>query len=265
MTLTRGAAVFAAVLVAGTAAGQFSAGFGLTSFQSFDGIGVDGSPLTFYSNYNGAYNIDKDDIFLPERTLISNSFVADTSALPSIDSMQTMTTVAGQSSDTRFELSWDLSADVDLGDTFDPAGRLQTAPLRGAGGGRLLLTEDAQVRITVDFGAIGMVGEGLANGSVNNFAEITFGGDVPSPFTTGYGRAVNVPSGFSIDFDIDAGEEILFGWDMNFSVDILDGQTNGLTGWNQAAFGSMVIEVIPAPASFSLLAIGGFCATRRRR
>lgn len=253
------------MMFAGVAQGQFDMSYGLTTFQTFDAYNIDGSGLIGFSNYNGQYSIDKDDIFLVDRTVISNTFVADTAGLPSLDSMQTMTTIAGQASEDRFELSWDLSADVDLGANFDPNGQLQTVPMRGEGGAHIRLENDARLRMTFSSSASGLVGENLAGGSVNNYAELTFGGDVPNPFSTGFGRVVDVPNGFVVEFDAQANDQISLDWDINFSVDIFNGQTNGLAGWNQASMGSVVIEVIPAPASGSLLALAGLAAARRRR
>lgn len=254
---------------AGSAQAQISytltdVGTELTASNFFDADGQFSVTPGFDMGAN--FTMNRHRYLLDDYTSIPNSFSFDAASFPSINSFETVNDVAGQASAERFEIGWNVASAASFPTSVDPDMEFGSFQLTGALGGQLTFTEDTTIRISYEGIASGLVGEGLAGGGINNFAKFEFyGSAIQNPFSAGFGTAVDITNAFSVEIDVLAGSQLFVEYQIEstqFSSAVLAG---GLREWDQASSGSMSIEVIPAPASGSLLALAGLAAARRRR
>jgi len=268
---------------AGAAQGQFTYpinGFSGTEpgleVSSIQSIRWDGNAVNQQFSFGESSSFFSFNQFLtqPTRTEISETIALDTTAYPSIDRYESSKTFAGETSDTRLEISWDTEYWVDLTDTPDLATGNPFVVMRPVGqetlrGSVLRFDEDTRIRISFDTSVGGTVGAGRdfgTAGAVDNSVLFSFDGDaIPNAFTAGAGEATDLGSSFVVEFDVLAGADLNIGFTMDNDLNrpaILDDGLRHINQWNR---GSLVIEVVPAPASAGVLAMGGLVAVRRRR
>jgi len=240
--------------------------------QSIYGVQWDGNPFDLQFNFGTSSPIISSNLFLqPTRTVIQDSYNVDATNYSSIEQLNSSVEFAGETASERFELSWDTSIQYEFADTISPADTtlgLFTTHMGSPSGLTLDITEDTRLRITFDADLSGMLGAELGgSGAVSNLAFFGFGGSaVPNAFTAGDGIATDVGSSFMVEFDVSAGTDLDIDFWLDNSVSSADAVlVDGFTQLNQINRGSLVIEVVPAPASAGVLAMGGLVAVRRRR
>jgi hypothetical protein len=265
----------AAIALAGAAQGQIdyntASGPDDIEVESYVYTEWDGG-FEFHTSFGTDFGyLDTEEFFKPTRTTIVDNFNLNAADYPSIDQLDSKVELTGETRSDFFEFSWDLAYRADFADSIDTSGAselfISTVRTYGPQGIRLRFDEDAEIRISLDVELGGMVGEELGSaGVLSNLAVFTFGGDaLPNAFSAGAGVANDLGSSFTGDFDVAAGDELdLTFWIDNF-METGAVLTDGFTDLDQTNRGTLTIEVIPAPASASLLALGGLVASRRQR
>jgi len=272
---TTGIALGLAAL-SGTAQGQiqYVAGFSGTGIQftTVHNVEWDGNARVRQFPFGESLPIVSTSDFLqPTYTSLQESYVLDTTNYPSINQIESTYEFAGETTDTRFEFSWDTETLADFADTIDTVNNtvmaLRPINMDGPSGWTLRFAEDTRIKITFNAELSGMVGRDFGTtGAIDNSALFSFGGDaIANAFTAGDGIANDIGSSFMAEFDVLAGTDLDI--DMWLDNDQLRDAVlvDGLRDWHQVNRGSLVVEVVPAPASLGVLAMGGLAATRRRR
>ena len=264
----------AVIASAGIAQAQiaYGPGAGVTGVQipTYSFVDMDGN-TAFHPGFGTDVGVIETGAFLlPTRTTLQDSFDLDTTGFASIDQLQTSAEFTGETRPDYFEFSWNTEIHTDFADVINSSGAslfIDPIATLGSQGLSIGFTENTRIRISLDMEVTGQVGETLGSaGSLSNLAQWSFSGSgLPNAFTAGVGVASNLGASFTGEFDVLAGQIV----NMDFWIDNFAENdaifVDGFTDLDQINRGSLIVEVVPAPASVGVFALGGLITSRRRR